>query len=312
MPNAPFPIQQELTAITIAYRNSTYVADEVAPRVPVGRQEYKLTTYPISETFALPSTLVGRKGRPGEVDLTATEGTHSTKDYGLEDPIPQADIDNAAPNRNPRARAVMQLTDYIMLDREKRVADLVFAAGAYASSNKTQLSGTSQWSDFTNGDPIGVLSAGIDACLVRPNRLVLGRAVWTKLRMHPKIVQAVVSSGGSSATNGMVSRQQFADLFELEQVVVGESWVNTAKKGQTASLSRVWGKHALLYYFNPLADTQGGMTFALTAQWGERVSGERPDPDIGLRGGTRVRVGESVNEHIIAPLAAYFVQDAVA
>lgn len=312
MANAPFPIQPQLTAITIGYKNDTYVADEVAPRVPVGRQEYKLSTYPIAESFALPSTLVGRKGRPNEVDLTATEATYSTKDYGLDDPVPQADVESAAPNRSPIDRAVMQLTDYILLDREKRVADLVFAAGAYASGNKIQLSGTSQWSDYSASDPIGVLLNGIDACLMRPNRMVMGRAAWSKFRAHPKIVQAIVSSGGSSATNGMVSRQQVAALFELDQLIVGESWLNTAKKGQAATLSRVWGKHALLYYHNPLADTQGGMTFAMTAQWGSRVSGQIADPHIGLRGGTRVRVGESVNEHIIAPLAAYFVQDAVA
>lgn len=300
MANAPFPIQPTLTAITIGYKNASYIADEVAPRVPVARQEYKLSTYPTAETFALP---------PNEVDLTATEATYATKDYGLDDPIPQADIDNAAPGRNPRDRAVMQLSDYILLDREKRVADLVFAAAAYAASNKVQLAGTSQWSDFTNSDPVGVISTGIDACLMRPNRLVLGRAVWTKLRMHPKVVKAVF---GNNQSDGLVTREQFAALFELERVIVGESWLNTAKKGQAATLSRVWGKHALLYYFNPLADSQGGFTFALTAQWGTRVAGEIADPHIGLRGGVRVRVGESVNEHIIAALAAYFVQDAVA
>lgn len=311
MSNAPFPIQQALTAITIAYRNTSFIADEVAPRVPVGRQEYKLTNYSPAETFALPSTLVGRKGRPNEVDLTATEATYSTKDYGLDDPVPQSDIDNAPPNRSPVDRAVMQLSDYILLDREKRVADLVTTAANYAASNKTQLSGTSQWSDFTNSDPLGAINAGIDACLMKPNRMVMGRAVWTKLRTHPKIVQAITAQSGVGVQNGIASRQAIADLFEVDQVLVGESWLNTAKKGQATSLQRVWGKHLLLYYFNPLADTQGGLTFALTAQFGTRVAGQAPDPNIGLRGGIRVRVGESVHEHIIATLAGYLVQDAV-
>lgn len=309
MADAPFPIQPTLTAITIAYKNGAYVADDVAPRVTVGKQQYKITTYPTAETFALPDTHVGRKGQPNEVDLTGTEATYSTQDYGLDDPVPQADIDNAASGQSPVDRAVLQLTDYILLDREKRVADLVFAAANYAAGYKTQLSGTSQWSDPINSDPVGVISAGVDACLMRPNRLLLGRAVWTKLRQHPKIVKAIV---GNNQADGLVSRQQVAALFELDAIVVGESWVNTAKKGQAATVSRVWGKHALLYYFNPLADSQGGLTFALTAQWGTRVSGAIPDSKIGLRGGQRVRVGESVNEHIIASAAAYFVQDAVA
>ena len=38
MSNAPFPIDPELTAIAIAYRNGRMIADEVLPRVPVGKQ----------------------------------------------------------------------------------------------------------------------------------------------------------------------------------------------------------------------------------------------------------------------------------
>ena len=51
---APFPTIPELVAITIAYRNQSYIADAVLPRVPVGRQEFRYWLYPIEETFYLP------------------------------------------------------------------------------------------------------------------------------------------------------------------------------------------------------------------------------------------------------------------
>ncbi|EHF7717022.1 phage capsid protein, partial [Salmonella enterica] len=60
-----------------------------------------------------------------------------------------------------------------------------------------------------------------------------------------------------------------------------------------------------------LADTQGGVTFGFTAQFGSRVSGSIPDPDMGMRGGQRVRVGESVRELIVAQDCGYFFQNAV-
>lgn len=309
MANAPFPIDPELVAITVAYRNQRYIADDVLQRVPVGKQEFKYWDYPIAETFFLPDTKVGRRSQPNEVDLAASETSSATDDYGLEDPIPQADIDNAPANHDPVDRAAVQLTDYIMLDREKRTADLVFAAANYPSGNKVTLSGNAQWSDFTNSDPVGDIMTGLDACLMRPTIMVIGQDAWSKLAQHPDVNKAV---HGTSGDKGVAARQAVAELFELDQVLVGQSRLNTAKKGQTASLARVWGKHCALLYRDRNADTRTGITFGYTAQWGNRVAGRENDSRIGLRGGVRVRVGESVKELIVAAQAGYFIEDAVA
>lgn len=310
MANTPFPIDPELTGIVIAYKNQDYIADEVFPRVPVGLQDFKYWSYPVEETFAIPDTRVGRRGQPNEIDLTATETSASTKDYGLDDPVPQADIDNAPPNHNPVNRSSMQLMDYIMLGRELRAATLAFTAGNYPSGNKVTLSGTDQWSDYTNSDPIDDISVALDACLIRPNQMVIGQEAWTKLARHPKIMKAVHGNDGDT---GIARRQQIAELFELSRgIKVGQSRRNTAKKGQTATLTRVWGKHCALHFIDPNADTRQGITFGLTAQWGSRIAGSEADSKIGLRGGQRVRVGESVEELIVASQAGYLITDAIA
>jgi len=309
MHNAPFPIQPELTAIAIAYRNNRMIADDVLPRVLVGKQEFKYLKHTLADGFTLPDTKVGRKSRPNEIEFSATEVTDSTGDYGLDDPIPQADIDNAPPNYDPLGKSTEQLTNLILLDREVRTAGLVFDANNYAAANKIALSGTTQWSDYTNSDPIGVIQAGLDACIMRPNVMVIGRAAFTKLASHPKIVKAVLGNAGDS---GIARRQDIASLLELDEVLVGEGWVNTAKKGQAATLVRVWGKHCSLILRDKNADTRSGLSFGLTAQWGGRIAGSIPDKNIGLRGGQRVRVGESVKELITANDLAYFIQNAVA
>lgn len=310
MVHAPFPIQPELTAIAIGYRNPLLIADDVLPRVPVGKQEFKYLKYSLADAFTIPDTRVGRTSRPTEISFGATEVTDSCFGYGLDDPIPQADIDNAPPNYNPLGRATEVLTDLLLLDREQRTANLVFNTASYtASTNRTQLSGTAQWSDYTNSNPITAFLTGLDACVMRPNILVLGQAVWSKLRQHPKVAQAIY---GPNGTAGIVTREQLADALEIEEVWVGQGWVNTAKRGQAASLSRLWGKHAAAIYRDLLADTGRGTTFGLTAQWGERVSGNIPDEDIGLSGGQRVRVGEYVKELVTATDLGYFWEDAVA
>lgn len=307
--NAPFPIQPELTAIAIAYRNTRLIADEVLPRVPVGGQQFKYLKHTMAEGFTIPDTKVGRTSKPNEVAFSATEVTDSTKDYALDDPIPQADIDNAPPNYNPMGRATEGIMNLIELDREVRAAALVFATAQYATANKITLSGTSQFSDYVNSNPLGVIMAGLDACIMRPNVGVMGRAVFTKLCMHPEIVKAV---HGNSGDAGIVQRKAIADLFELEDVLVGEGWVNTARKGQAASLSRVWGKHIALIHRNRTAGPNSGLTFGFTAQFGGRIAGATPDKNIGMRGGQLVRAGESVKEVITANDLGYLIIDAVA
>jgi hypothetical protein len=322
MAQAPFVIQPQLTAITLAYRNQRLIADDVLPRVPVASTVFKWSQYTTADAFTVPDTRVGRKGDVNEIDWTATEQVASTKDYGLEDAIPYSDIANAESARqthgvypiDPQARSVELLTELVALDREVRVANLVTNAANYAAANKTTLSGTSQWSDFTNSDPVGAILAAMDSMLIRPNKMVIGRAVYTTLRRHPKIVAAAVMNGGNASVGGVVMKQAIADLLELDDIIIGEGWVNTAKKGQAPSMARVWGKSAALIYQSPvMAAPEGTITYGFTAEWGQRLAGTiEQDPDIGLRGGTRVRVGESVQEVIAANDAGYLFSSAIA
>jgi len=309
MSKAPFPIQPELTAIAIAYKNAGLIADQVLPYVPVGKQEFKYLKHTKNERFTVPDTHVGRKSTPNQVEFSASEVTDSTVDYGLDDVVPQADIDNAPPNYNPIANAVEGIMELVKLDREIRVANLVFGASNYATANKNTLAGNDQFSDYTNSDPIGTILESLDACIMRPNVAVMGNAVWTVLRQHPKIVKAVLGNSGDS---GVASRRAVADLFELDDILVGQGWVNTAKKGQSASFSRVWGKHIALIHRNNTANLQRGTTFGLTARFGTPVAGSIPQPTIGLRGSIQVRAGESVKEVITANDLGFLLVNAVA
>lgn len=307
---APFPVDPVLTGISIAYRNTRLIADEVLFRVTIGLEDFKYWLFPKGEGLTVPDTKVGRRSQPNEVQFTATETPSATEDYGLEDPVPQSDIDKAPPNYDPLGRSTEWLTDLIMLDREIRVAGLVFDAATYPAGNKVQLSGTSQWSDFANSTPIDDVTAGLDATLVfRPNIMVIGRLAWTKFSTHPDILKAV---HGTSGDTGVARRQAVAEMLELEEILVGEAWLNTAREGQPVSIQRVWGKHAALLYRDRQADTRRGLTYGFTAQFGSRVSGSREDPNIGLRGGQRVRVGESVKELVTAADTGYFIEDAIA
>jgi hypothetical protein len=315
---APFTVQPKLTQIAMAIKPTGMIADLVCPRVPVPAEKFIYTKMATDEAFSIPDTRVGRTGAPNTVEFGGTDVTDSTEDYGLDDPVPNKDIKNAVgTNYDPLAAAAERVALLVQLAREKRVADLYFTLGNYLASLRTTLSGTSQWSDYANSDPISAMLTQFDSMLIRPNVGIFGRAAWTKLRMHPKVVAAVLNKtgglGGASAA-GVIQRQAVADLLELDEIYIGESFYNAAKKGQTAGYSRLWGKHAAFARIDKaVRDPRAGLpTFAFTAQWGDPVGGTIADPNIGLDGGQKVRVGEHVKELIAFPEVGCFFQNVVA
>lgn len=317
MSTTSFPINPTLSAIAIAYRNSadSLIADGVLPRVPTALK-FSYTKYDAAQGYTVPNTKVGRKSDPTMVDFGGTSINDECQDYGLDDLIPNSEIEafDAMPKPSsggpidPKAISTMMLTNLILLDREVRVANTVFNAANYSGSQQQTLSGTAQWSDYANSNPLNALLAALDTPLVRPNKLVIGRAGWTGLRQHPKVVQAVYKTQQGAGT---VSREQLAELLELDEILIGSAFINTARKGQAASYARAWGKHAALIYSNTEAAMTGQPTFGFTAQFGTRIAGDIPAPTKGLRGGVVIRSGESVKEVICAPDVGYFFQNIV-
>jgi hypothetical protein len=307
---APFFYDVAQTAIAIGYQNEDFIADKVLPPASTGSsQKYSWRRYRLAEIYSIPDTEVGRTGRPNEVEFSFDEFESRTKDWGLEDPIPQSDIDNAAAGNapNPVNNVTEMLTELTMLDRERRVANLVQTASIYPASQRITLSGTSQFSD-PNSDPLGVIASGLDTMIRRANVMVINREAFTKLSMHPKMVKAFYGNEGGS---GIVTADFMAKLFGLEEVVIGSAWYNQNRRNQTPLLTRLWGKHISLIRRQKISFPYT-MTFGVTAMTGNRIAGQRPDPDIGLKGGTRVRVGVHCEENICGPEFGYFIQNAVA
>jgi hypothetical protein len=313
MATAPFPVDPVLTGIALAYRNPAYIADQVMPRVnPVlEKEEFTYMRMTLAEGYTVPNTLVGRKSNPSEIEFTGARLTGRTQDFGLDDVIPSNDMANAPAGYDPRAFAVEGLADLIAQDREQRVANLVFASATYPAANRVTLSGTSQWSDRVNSDPLNAILSALDVPILRPNVMVLGQQTWTQLRQHPRIVNAIA---GAAPNAGSASREQVANLLELDEIIVGASFTNSARRGQTPTFQRLWGKHAALLRRDTLSNGMQAnrVTFGVTFQFGQRFAGAMEEPKTGLRGATRVRVGESVSETVIANDVAYYFENAVA
>ena len=319
-PNRPFPVDPVLTALAIGYRNPAYafIADDVLPRVQVFGERFSWTKYPLEEGFRVVDNRVGRTGRVPRVEFSGSREESAVHDYGLEAPVPISDINEAERMRtqglgnfDPEQRAVTGIEDYNQINRELRVARIVQDPANYPSSQKLALSGGDQFSDYDNSDPIAVIKECLESTLVfRPNQVTMGQATWSKLSSHPKLVNAVK---GNLTSEGMITKQQFVDLFELRKLNIGTAYMDAAKFGQAADVQRVWGADILFQFINPnTLPEQGSVTHGFTAVYGSKIAGSMVDQNVGLEGGKVVRSGERVRELIVAPGVSFLLQDAIA
>jgi hypothetical protein len=317
MSTAPFTLQPRLTQIAMAVKPMGMIADMVCPRIQAPAEKFVYTKMATEDFFTVPDTRVGRTGKPNQVEFSGADVTDMTEDYGLDAPVPNKDIKLAeATNYDPQALAAESVATLVELAREVRTAALFTTLNNYSASLRATLSGGSQWSDYANSDPADAIDTMLDSMLVRPNIGWMGRAVWTKLRKHPKLVAAVLGRLGTGAAltaSGKLERQAVADFLEVDMLHIGEVFINTAKPGQASAYSRAWGKDCGFCRIDPSVRSLRTVmpTFAFTAQWGMRVGGTIIDADIGLEGGVKVRVGEHVKELISATEAGCLFKNAV-
>ncbi len=296
------------TAIAIGYQQPNLIADQVLPRVPVEGAIYAYEKFSLEQSFDVVDDFVGREGKVRQARFASEVAHGHVKDYGLDFPIPNADLRGKppVPAMDRRTLAMKQNLARLLRNREKRVADLVFGAATYPTAQKATLSGDDQWSSDAS-TPLTAIRAAADSMVVWPNTLVVNSQTLFRLQRHPEIVAAVWNA---QTANGFVGIDALKELLQVERILVGKGFFN-ASKGKSFVKTPFWGNSAALLYVGDKLNG-GDATFGFTAQFGTRYAGELQDPDVGLRGGVRFRVGESVDEHITCPALGYLFQDVLA
>jgi len=325
MAQAPFPIVPALVAIAIDYAgiNRTargYIADAVAPRMPVDAPDFRYPSYRIEDAFTVYDNQIDRLGRLNEITDSATEETGSVKDYGILKKVPFRDEAAARAGSMPmtlKARAVRQVIDVNQLNREIRVAALAMSASSYLPAYVIDKASVgARWSDYANSDPVADVRKARLGMLVRPNVGVTDETTMDVLSRHPKLAIAI---GGQPDSGRILSNAEIARALGLDRIEVGSTLKQTSKRGQNLVTSSVWPSHFAMHYQGPMTPTgegldNGGTNFLATFTWGGIVSGENPyrPGEMGLWGGYGVFTGESLVEKRVAPFAGFLFQNVVA
>lgn len=260
-------IDQPLSNVAIAYRPQGMIADQVAPIVPVQKQSDGYYIWNIADMYRSENDKRAPGTEANVITREMSSGTYFAKNYALKDRLPWEDIENADAGylfteRSARAEFIKEK---LMLNWEVRLASQVTSTSNVGSSSAVG----SSWTDHTNADPINDLNTAIynvqDATGYRPNRIVFGLAAWRHFRENAAVISRMF--GNQTAANGrIINTEMVKSIFELEQVLVGGGYQNTAQEGQTASLSKIWGDHVLVYYA-PLTPRKDRPSFMYSFRW---------------------------------------------
>jgi hypothetical protein len=200
------------------------------------------------------------------IDITESSSTYTVTEYSLGMLVDDRTIANQDQPFNVLMDATNALTRIIMLNREKKQADQLLSATVFSGYTAALTANTTMW-DAESSTPWNQADDARESIrqssLIKMNKCAMGPAVWTVLKRHPQMLAYL---NGSATQAGMISKQVAASIFEVDEVLVGETAYNTANYAQTASISDVWGKYALFAYVDPNAGLYSptlGLTFVL-------------------------------------------------
>ncbi len=242
--------------MSVAYRNSNYIADQILPIVPVAKQTGKYAKFTRDNWYRNEAGLRAPGTRAPRMywDMD-TAGSYACLEYAAATTLSDEIRENADNPINPEKTSVEFVTDKIFLAREARAAALLFDASTTFSgytAGVTALTGGAAvaWDTYETSDPIQDVNAMtnivIKAIGMKPNTLVIGQDVYAALKVHPSLLERIKYS-----QMGVVTTELMARLFDIEKIHVGTAIYNTSEEGTTASYSYIWGKYALLAYITP-------------------------------------------------------------
>jgi len=256
-------VDEVMTQISVGYPNNGLVADALFPSVPVMKQSNKYNIF--GREAWLPEDDIRAPGTeaneiPG---MQLSSDSYYAQEHSLQIAVTDEERENADPPIAPDTDATNLVTSKILLGRELAMKNLVTTAANFASGMTVTLSGTTQWNDYVNSNPISDFKTGIRAVhaqlFMPPNVAVIPYQVMSQLEDHPDIIERIKYS-----ERAILTQEIIAAVLNLpgRVIVPGVGYQSAAG----AAVGYLWGKDVLLAYV-PGSPGQRVPAFAYEFTW---------------------------------------------
>lgn len=279
-----------LQNISILYRNADYIADMVAPVIPVTFRSDNYYAFSRADEFRdvaeyrAPGTSSNRVGFGLSTDsYNCLEIAISTK---LEDEV-RANADRVLRLETAKTRFV---TNKILLKYEILTEAKLMTTSNWANSATPSV----LWDNWDSSTPITDIQTAIQTVEsghgLKANTIVMAKNVWEELMFHPQLVGRM-----SNDTTRILTLDFFKAMFGFDRVLIGGASKNTAKQGQTASYSPIWSKDVWIGNVNMMPALESASAiYTFAWDYSNSPGGELP----GI-GGVRRWRDENIHSDII-------------
>jgi hypothetical protein len=223
----------------------------LAPAKDVNRPKITYEKWNRDHQKVIGNTRRGPGSAGAEVTFGFTTVTGTANEYAIRSKLADENIawqEGALDLENDIPMLMHQVE---LVDVETRFVDAIDDTSAHdGGDNAVTLSGTDQWSDYDNSNPLTDIETGrqeiLEDCGKYPNRAVMSPAVWSKLQYHPRLLEALKYTGTTRA-----SIEQLQSITGIPEIRIGMMQKNTAGYGATDAISYIWGKDFYMFYVAP-------------------------------------------------------------
>lgn len=246
-------IDVPLSNVVVNRRPEGFIADMLLPVTTVGKQSDIFYKYNHLEWFRDEDrdlTLRAPGTEAKKVHMTVTSDTYFAPNYALGTDWPVEDEVNADEVLQWAESSATFLTDRMLMDYERRINGLVVTTTNVGTVSVV----ASAWDDPTNSTPFFDMNNKLDLFRQRTgeraNTLIIPEQVAVQLRGNIQIRDILFGDRG-----GLASAEQFAQLFNVDRVLIPTSQVNTAVEAdpQGGTLADIWGTQVYMAKVNLLA-----------------------------------------------------------
>ena len=304
-------VDKLLTNVSQMIKPVGFISEMILPVINVVQYSGKIGRYGNSHMRIETTISGGRNEFPLIETNTRTSDSYSLATHGLKDILTPEDFANVEKPFDARSDSVEDLTTRLFLGKEKGLADALTST-AIITQNVT-LSGTSQYSDYANSDPLGDFSTARStirsAVGTVPDTAVMDWATADMLRYHPDLLDNL---GFKDSRPGGLNTDELAKAMGVRRVLIAEAVYNSAKKGQADVIAPVWGKH-IVFGVMPEKPSKQQVTVGYRVQ----KSGEQPrqvfkNGMIQPPNSELIQVQDIYQQLITKAAAAYLIEDAIA
>lgn len=174
-------------------------------------------------------------------DYEWTTDSYDCADHGVEEVVDDLTIERYGDIIRAEAVSQQRAIHRVLQALENDIASAVFNTSTWTGGTLTTAVGT-PWTTKATCDPVSDIEGAIEKVIqssgMRPNTIIMSDFAFRHMRRSTRMEDLIPTTGPQELKNATLA--QLAEFFMVDQILVGNSFKNTADEGQSASFSRFW------------------------------------------------------------------------